>query len=137
LDAYYYPLVVYFSLLVIIALGIILFPKASVNPEYINGVLTASSILFGFWFIMLERKPKNERFLGQVRNNLLFSLGLLILTVMLMYFATLSNSALLSEITLGAATVSFIVNLDDEIHYRNLTFSTLAKHLLETNQEKE
>jgi DNA-binding Lrp family transcriptional regulator len=32
---------------------------------------------------------------------------------------------------------SFIVNLDDEIHYRTLTFSTLAKHLLETNQKKE
>jgi len=25
---------------------------------------------------------------------------------------------------------SFIVNLDDEVHYRYLTFSTLAKHLL-------
>ncbi len=32
---------------------------------------------------------------------------------------------------------SFIVDLDDEIHYRALTFSTLAKHLLETNQKKE
>lgn len=32
---------------------------------------------------------------------------------------------------------SFIVNLDDEIHYRSLTFSTLAKHLLETNQKRK
>jgi len=32
---------------------------------------------------------------------------------------------------------SFIVNLDDKIHYRTLTFSTLAKHLLETNQKRE
>jgi DNA-binding Lrp family transcriptional regulator len=32
---------------------------------------------------------------------------------------------------------SFIVNLDDKIHYRTLTFSTLAKHLLETNQKEE
>lgn len=33
----------------------------------------------------------------------------------------------------SARMESFIVNLDDEIHYRTLTFSTLAKHLLETN----
>jgi DNA-binding Lrp family transcriptional regulator len=32
---------------------------------------------------------------------------------------------------------SFIVNLDDKFHYRTLTFSTLAKHLLETNQKEE
>jgi DNA-binding Lrp family transcriptional regulator len=32
---------------------------------------------------------------------------------------------------------SFIVNLDDEVHYRYLTFSTLAQHLLETNPNKE
>jgi DNA-binding Lrp family transcriptional regulator len=31
---------------------------------------------------------------------------------------------------------SFIVNLDDKIHYRYLTFSMLAKHLLETNKEE-
>lgn len=31
---------------------------------------------------------------------------------------------------------SFIVNLDDKIHYRYLTFSTLAKHLLETDKEE-
>jgi DNA-binding Lrp family transcriptional regulator len=32
---------------------------------------------------------------------------------------------------------SFIVDLDDKVHYRYLTFSTLAKHLLETNQKEE
>jgi hypothetical protein len=26
---------------------------------------------------------------------------------------------------------SFLINLDDQVHYRYLTFSTLAKHLLE------
>jgi DNA-binding Lrp family transcriptional regulator len=53
-----------------------------------------------------------------------------------------SYTKLISEIKknpyLNSAKMeSFIVNLDDEIHYRTLTFSTLAKHLLETNQEKE
>ena len=32
---------------------------------------------------------------------------------------------------------SFIVNLEDQLHYRSLTFSTLAKHILTlANQEK-
>lgn len=32
---------------------------------------------------------------------------------------------------------SFIVNLDDEVHYRYLTFSTLAKHLLTMQEPKK
>jgi DNA-binding Lrp family transcriptional regulator len=32
---------------------------------------------------------------------------------------------------------SFIVDLDDKVHYRYLTLSTLAKHLLETKQKIE
>jgi len=33
---------------------------------------------------------------------------------------------------------SFLVNLNDEVHYRSLTFSTLAKHILTlTNPKKE
>lgn len=32
---------------------------------------------------------------------------------------------------------SFLVDLDDEVHYRYLTFSTLAKHMLEMNEQKE
>jgi DNA-binding Lrp family transcriptional regulator len=53
-----------------------------------------------------------------------------------------SYTKLISEIKKNpyvdlARMESFIVNLDDEIHYRNLTFSTLAKHLLETNQKEE
>lgn len=31
---------------------------------------------------------------------------------------------------------SFLMNLDDEVHYRYLTFSTLAKHLLASDKEK-
>lgn len=32
---------------------------------------------------------------------------------------------------------SFIVNLDDKVHYRQLTFATLARHLLTLQTEKE
>lgn len=31
----------------------------------------------------------------------------------------------------------FIIDLDDKVHYRYLTFSTLAKHLLEMKEKKE
>jgi len=31
---------------------------------------------------------------------------------------------------------SFLINLEDEVHYRSLTFSTLAKHLLELHEQK-
>jgi DNA-binding Lrp family transcriptional regulator len=36
-------------------------------------------------------------------------------------------------------TQSFLIDLEDEIHYRSLTFSTLAKHILtlQTKQKKE
>lgn len=37
----------------------------------------------------------------------------------------------------GARFDSFIVNLDDEVHYRYLTFSTLAKHLLTMQEPKK
>jgi hypothetical protein len=32
---------------------------------------------------------------------------------------------------------SFLIDLNDDVHHRYLTFSYLAKHLLKTNQEKE
>ncbi|MEM2118829.1 MAG: winged helix-turn-helix transcriptional regulator [Candidatus Bathyarchaeia archaeon] len=34
-----------------------------------------------------------------------------------------------------AKTSSFIINLEDDLHYRQLTFSTLAQHLLEIQKE--
>jgi len=33
--------------------------------------------------------------------------------------------------------LSFIVDLDDETRYRYLTFTTLAKHILETNKREK
>jgi len=111
LDFEDYLLIAYIFLVFITGLGLSLSHITSVNPEYTTGVLTASSILFGFWFIMLQREPKNERFVSQVQGNLLSSLILLVLTVMLLYFTALSNSALLSEITLFIATMSFILNI--------------------------
>ena len=36
-----------------------------------------------------------------------------------------------------AATLSFLVDLNDEIQYRSFTFSTLAKHVLTLNDQQE
>jgi DNA-binding Lrp family transcriptional regulator len=52
-------------------------------------------------------------------------------------YAELMNEMKESPYIDSARMENFIVDLDDEIHYRTLTFSTLAKHLLETNQKKE
>lgn len=36
-----------------------------------------------------------------------------------------------------SATKSFIIDLNDQIHYRYLTFSTLANHMLKMKEKKE
>lgn len=36
-----------------------------------------------------------------------------------------------------SATQSFLLDLEDKIHYRYITFATLANHLLEMNEQKE
>ena len=36
--------------------------EVEIDPEYINGILTASSIILGFWAILIEKPPKKKRF---------------------------------------------------------------------------
>ncbi len=36
----------------------------------------------------------------------------------------------------SSATLSFLIDLNDEVHYRYFTFSTLAKHILALNKQK-
>lgn len=49
------------SLMLIISLGTYDRVDFVIEPEYTAGILGASSILFGFWFVMLERKPEGIR----------------------------------------------------------------------------
>ena len=39
--------------------------RININPEYTNGILTASGILFGMWIILLERDPGNRSMKAQ------------------------------------------------------------------------
>jgi hypothetical protein len=94
----------YSIIMIAISLLLVFSPLVSVSPEYINGVLTASAILFGFRLVMIERKPKSERFLARyVKIGFVFSLGFLIATVISLYLSALSNSAGWSKLTLGMA----------------------------------
>jgi uncharacterized protein (DUF2062 family) len=58
--------IIFIALSVVIAIGtwwaVQQNPKITVDASYIDGVLTASSILYAFWVILIERKPsKNEK----------------------------------------------------------------------------
>jgi len=89
-----------------------------IDVEYINGILTASSILFGFWAILIERKPKEEPNQWQSRvkkwqyklagTSFYASLFALMLSVLLMYLSALD--VLSSVFTLMACVTSFYFN---------------------------
>jgi len=96
----------------IIVIGIYGLPIGfEVNPEYINGILTASSILFGFWAVLIERQPKErtERFRYKILlENFFFSFTFLMLSVVMIYFAALNK--LHSVFALSFCLVSFMSN---------------------------
>ena len=57
-------------------------PEFEVDAEYINSILTASSILYGFWMVLMQMKSTKK-------ISLIFSLGalfLLALSVLMTYF---------------------------------------------------
>jgi hypothetical protein len=88
-------------------------PKVSVDASYIDGVLTASSILYAFWAILIERKPsKNEiKKWSLYRVTIaLFFVALLFLTfsVCLLYFDALGEYS--SVYTFMFVTMSFLFN---------------------------
>lgn len=84
-----------------------------VNAEYIIGVLAASSIVFGFWTMLIERKPKEEtkKFLYEhaFRFSFFISLAVLVGSVVATYFTALDK--LYSTFTLWICTTSFCFNL--------------------------
>ena len=52
-------IVYFFVIFAIGSVGLLgIFPNFEVNPEYINGMLTAHTILFGFWVILIATVPK-------------------------------------------------------------------------------
>jgi len=69
----------------------------AVDPEYLNGILTASSILFGFWIFFLgtmtqagERVGKNAEYKGYIKSYVFFSFALLVASIFAIYFGALN-----------------------------------------------
>jgi len=91
-----------------IFLTMLLVPEdTQVDAEYINGVLTASSILFGFWAVLMNRELGVDM-RRDIRGPLLWCLGSLVFSVIFVYLTALN---LISSVTaLSVCTESFISN---------------------------
>lgn len=59
-----------------------------VDPEYFSGILASSSILFGFWFVAVERTTKGT-YMRILRRNLIYCLVFLAVSVISVFFAAL------------------------------------------------
>ena len=83
-----------------------------VDTGYVGGILTASSILFGFWAVVFERsnqgKDRIQTYEKDVVLPLFISFLLLMFTVVLVFFSALDEVP--SVITLFFATASLLFN---------------------------
>jgi hypothetical protein len=83
-----------------------------VNVEYINGILTASGIIFGFWTIMLGKEPKNfvEKWLYKnvILRAFWFVFGFFLFSIICVYFSALNKMP--SSIALLFVTLSLLYN---------------------------
>jgi len=58
--AEFYLFFFYGSMVSFISAEAVMLPS-NVDPEYINGVLAASSIFFGFWLLLMQRSISARR----------------------------------------------------------------------------
>ncbi len=98
------------------------------DPEYLNGVLTASGVLFGFWAILMEkrlRKPEPPDIAGifefeafsRAKSCFFVALGLLVASIIFVCLTALkffaAQIALIFEVAsfvISASLLTFIVN---------------------------
>lgn len=83
-----------------------------VQPEYLIGILSASSILFGLWAVIIERKPEGivqeSTYYESIPELFWFSLILLITSVILVSFT--ATELFSSSFTLFVCVFSFVWN---------------------------
>jgi len=98
----------------IITIGIIGLPlNFEVDPEFINGVLTANSIVFGFWATLIGLFSEEK--IGGIRRKLIIRVGIignLIIfstSVIAVFFSGLGKP--ISIFAFGAVTTSFLSNV--------------------------
>lgn len=109
-----------FTIFLVFAYGLYDSPLSTVNresdfeveAEYINGILTASGILFGLWFVVIERKPKDGFKRWQYEHNIsesfFFCFAFLIISVLLVALTAVNLYS--SVFALLFCTISFIIN---------------------------
>lgn len=100
--------------------------ESQVNPEYIAAVLTASSIIFGFWAVLLEKNSEIRvaefRYKHNIKIGFFLCIALLLLSVVFIYFTSLNKIP--SAITLWLGIFSFIYNtflLGVTLYYEKFT----------------
>jgi len=83
-----------------------------IDPEYLNGILTASSILYGFLAVMLGREPKEylEKFRYKyfLRGDIYYSFEILAFSVI--YLSLSAVKVIPSTLPLVFLTISFLFN---------------------------
>lgn len=84
-----------------------------VDAQYINGILASSSILFGFWVLIVERKNSKEKYRLFLYRELVPSafftaFAILIFSVALVYLQALDQIP--SVVTLFFVTIDFFFN---------------------------
>jgi hypothetical protein len=93
-----------------------------IDPEYLNGILTASSILYGFLAVMLGREPKEYlekfRYRYYLRGNIYYSFEILAFSII--YLSLSAAKVIPSTLPLVLLTTSFLFNafvLIIHLHY--------------------
>jgi len=101
-----YLTVIVYIVLIILMFWITLFvAPREVDVEYINGILTASSILYGFWIVLLQVKSI-PREVSSVFSFI--ALFLLLISVLMIYLNAIGLVS--STPALFACMASFIAN---------------------------
>jgi hypothetical protein len=82
-----------------------------VAPAYLNGILTASGILFGIWTIIIGKDPESE--LKKVLSptvGQLFTFGLVLLVSSVVFVVLTALGTFSSAVALVFCAMSFVTN---------------------------
>jgi len=107
------PLAYFVLMMTVVILGFQGLPSDyEIQAEYVVGILTASSILFGFWAVLIEKKPgeRVEKWLYEtvLSKTFFFCFVFLVISVLLTFFTALGK--LSSAVALMVCTLSFCEN---------------------------
>ena len=125
LTMVYLPPIIIF---LIITLGLVGTPQDfEVNPEYINGILTASSILFGFWAVIFRRPSKDivKRHIYKAYGKLiLINIAILVISTLCIFYSAmdkLSSIDALFAVTLSFCSNAWLLGIGLYSHFKHLT----------------